>query len=931
MARAKPTIDQVQNLDTQLTSKQDKLVSGTNIKTINGETILGTGNIAVTSGVNDHGDLTGLSDDDHTQYHNDTRGDARYYTKTQVDTALSGKSDTTHNHTGVYEPANANIQTHISSTSNPHNVTAAQVGLGNVENLTFKDGIESAILGSTEKVTPADSDHMGIVDTVLKRIKWSSIKAALKTYFDTLYATVSHNHNGTYEPANANIQTHISSTSNPHSTTAAQVGAYTTTQTDTLLNAKQNTLVSGTNIKTINGNSVLGSGDLVISGGGSATLDGLTDVAITTPLVGQSFEYVTNDYPEDNPSYDQYYTNTICKLNFTGADLSTTITDSSFANLGNLTRSGVTISTEQFKWNGSSAKYSAKNQYILIPSGIGQYYGFLTNPFTIEMWAYPTNINGVNTFIFNTTGPFEIYHDATDFYVYYNMSSSVGTLLFSFPISGSGYTQDAWNHLAFSRTGDTFYFFVNGVQKATSTVVGLSINNPTGNAYLGRDNGTINGFIGYLDDVRITIGVGRYTANFTLPTAEFGDNSTPILHNYVNEWSNVTKDKLTIGDTSNPTGVTAYIKSSSSGRAWSPNQNLDLVLENQTITGINLIGGNASEQRIYFSDTDTEARGAIIYNHADDSLRFATSQQTALTMDSAGKLYANRTYTNTTANNPNIYIGLDGQIYRSTAVIGGGGSAQSVSKSTYLQSDLGLNKTRYWNAFSGNVTVQTNQSNTISATGTATVASFATTNYYTYHNRVEYLVTTASTSAIAGIRIAAAATYTCGGASNGLGGFFYKSRFGFATGSTISTKRGFIGMSSLTTAPTDVALSPSSLGEFVGVGFDSTDTNFQIVFCGSNQLMGKIDLGSNFPKTSTDRTKMYELSLYCAPGTTQSVEYIFRDLSSNISISGTITNGSATLPSTSTLLLPRGYTSVGGTSSQVGFALSSLYIEDTMV
>ena len=41
-----------------------------------------------------------------------------------------------------------------------------------------------------------------------------------------------------YEPANANIQSHISSTSNPHSVTAAQVGAYTTGQTDTLLNGK---------------------------------------------------------------------------------------------------------------------------------------------------------------------------------------------------------------------------------------------------------------------------------------------------------------------------------------------------------------------------------------------------------------------------------------------------------------------------------------------------------------------------------------------------------------------------------------------------------------------------------------------------------------------------------------------------------------------
>lgn len=45
-------------------------------------------------GVTDHGALTGLSDDDHPQYHNDTRGDARYYTKSEVDTSLAGKLNT---------------------------------------------------------------------------------------------------------------------------------------------------------------------------------------------------------------------------------------------------------------------------------------------------------------------------------------------------------------------------------------------------------------------------------------------------------------------------------------------------------------------------------------------------------------------------------------------------------------------------------------------------------------------------------------------------------------------------------------------------------------------------------------------------------------------------------------------------------------------
>ena len=50
------------------------------------------------------------------------------------DQDLSGYSLTSHNHTGVYEVANSNIQTHISSTNNPHSVTKTQVGLANVTN-----------------------------------------------------------------------------------------------------------------------------------------------------------------------------------------------------------------------------------------------------------------------------------------------------------------------------------------------------------------------------------------------------------------------------------------------------------------------------------------------------------------------------------------------------------------------------------------------------------------------------------------------------------------------------------------------------------------------------------------------------------------------------------------------------------------------------
>lgn len=53
------------------------------------------------------------------------------------------------------------------------------------------------------------------------------------------------------------------------------------TSTQTALNAKQATLVSGTNIKTINGTSLLGSGDITISGGGGISDGDKGDITVS--------------------------------------------------------------------------------------------------------------------------------------------------------------------------------------------------------------------------------------------------------------------------------------------------------------------------------------------------------------------------------------------------------------------------------------------------------------------------------------------------------------------------------------------------------------------------------------------------------------------------------------------------------------------------
>lgn len=57
---------------------------------------------------------------------------------------------------------------------------------------------------------------------------------------------------------------------------------YTKTEVDTALSGKQATLVSGTNIKTINNESILGSGNIDIQGGGGKVIEAGTNISVTT-------------------------------------------------------------------------------------------------------------------------------------------------------------------------------------------------------------------------------------------------------------------------------------------------------------------------------------------------------------------------------------------------------------------------------------------------------------------------------------------------------------------------------------------------------------------------------------------------------------------------------------------------------------------------
>jgi len=199
-------------------------------------------------------------------------------------------------------------------------------------------------------------------------------------------------------------------------------------------------------------------------------------------------------------------TNTSLLLNFTNASIIDSTGKNDLETVGD-----AQISTSVKKFGTGSLKFDGTGDYLSIPSNSNLAFG--TGDFTIELWAY---LNSQGTFIIydpRTTEPQIVpviytYLGQIRFYV-----NGVDRIV------GSTLSATTWHHIAVCRSGSSTKLFVNGTQSG-STYSDSNNYIQTRVVFCVYPGDLTSYFNGYLDDIRITKGVARYTSAFTPPSAQ---------------------------------------------------------------------------------------------------------------------------------------------------------------------------------------------------------------------------------------------------------------------------------------------------------------------------------------------------------------------------------------------------------------------------
>jgi hypothetical protein len=217
-----------------------------------------------------------------------------------------------------------------------------------------------------------------------------------------------------------------------------------------------------------------------------------------------------------------------------GTDGSVSITDE----IGKtVTVAGSTqIDTAQKVFGTGSILFDGTTDYLTVADSADWYFG--TGDFTIDFrvrFHDPTKvINYLVAQETNADNGFILYHVGTENKTRLAVQSGGSSAVF---LDNSWTpTADTWYHFAVVRYGNEWKMYVNGSQIGNTVTDSSGVEDYTGSLRIGgreSDAGSGREFNGWIDELRISKGIARWTSNFTPPTSAY---PLTLIDNLVSYW-----------------------------------------------------------------------------------------------------------------------------------------------------------------------------------------------------------------------------------------------------------------------------------------------------------------------------------------------------------------------------------------------------------
>lgn len=243
---------------------------------------------------------------------------------------------------------------------------------------------------------------------------------------------------------------------------------------------------------------------------------------IKSPMGKLKISPSLSSYTENISS--MFFNNISLLIDFDGSHNGTNFIDYSNYNHTISTVGSPTTSTTELLFGSSTGFFNGTDALTIEDH---ESFNLGTENFTLELWLYPTSTVGTTARIFskeiNSSTPYASFalirlNTAWQFYA----TETDGSWTIVNALSVGSVVVDTWQNLTITREGSTFRAFKDGVQTGSTTNAGSLINHDQP-VYIGgssQESGS-RYFVGYMDELRLTKGVCRYTEDFTVQSQSF--------------------------------------------------------------------------------------------------------------------------------------------------------------------------------------------------------------------------------------------------------------------------------------------------------------------------------------------------------------------------------------------------------------------------